>query len=182
MKNEFDSDFLAIEMGKALEKNKEMFSQASMFQKLAFANEFGCECGKCSKEGTCECKCHLKADKSDANDSHVDEEKDSAEANDESFDISDAVDNLLEVSAKLDTMGFERFAALTLRLTDSLISEAKAKAKKSKDSKKSDKDKAKEKASKEKEKASKEKEKEKEKASKEKEKAKASKDSKKSGK
>lgn len=120
------SDSLAADMDKALnsEENTKLFSRASMLQKLAFEE---------------------KQEEIVPVTETVEVEAPAVEvtASDEGGVMS-AVDTLLEVSDQLEEMGLEKSAALMLRVTGSLIVEAKAKkskkSKKSKDSKKSTKD------------------------------------------
>lgn len=119
------SDSLAADMDKALnsEENTKLFSRASMMQKLAFEE--------------------IQEVSQPTETIEIEEPAVEVTASDDSG-IMSAVDTLLEVSDQLEEMGLEKSAALMLRVTGSLIVEAKAKkskkSKKSKDSKKSTKD------------------------------------------
>lgn len=133
------SNILAVEMDKALNstENKELFSNSSMLEKLAFKKVSEqdqisevemeldpslkktaghAECCKCEeeKEAGCDCVCHHKHDKKEATRNPARE----------------AFDALLKVSEDLEAAGFERLAAASIMLADKLIAEAKAKSSK----------------------------------------------------
>jgi len=147
------SNSIAAEMDKVLnsDENKEMFSNSSMLEKLAFrkvseqdqVSEIEmeldpslrktagcCECGE-AKKHQCDCHCHKDTEK---------EEKKASVRN----PAREAFNALLKVSEDLESAGFARLAAASILLADKLITEAKAKS--SKKSDKSEKAKASEKS------------------------------------
>jgi hypothetical protein len=133
------SNSIAAEMDKVLnsDENKEMFSNSSMLEKLAFKKVSEqdqvsevemeldsslkktagcCECGE-DKKHECDCHCHKDAEK---------EEKKASVRN----PAREAFNALLKVSEDLESAGFERLAAASILLADKLITEAKAKSSK----------------------------------------------------
>ena len=126
-------------MDKALnsEENKQLFSTASVLEKLAFKKVSEedatteveielesvlqkkascCECEEDKKHSDCKCDCHHKKSESSQK-QHL------------TVVYPDCVDALLKVSAILDESGFEKLAAHSAILADKLIVEAKAKSK-----------------------------------------------------
>jgi hypothetical protein len=123
------SNTIALEMDRVLndEKNQELFSNASVLEKLAFK--------KVSEEDK-QTEVEAELENSLSKTASAEEVVEAPEA---SFTADDCVDVLLQVSATLDEVGgFERLAAASAMLAEKLVVEAKAKNSK-KDSKKSDK-------------------------------------------
>jgi hypothetical protein len=137
MKKNDLSDFLASEMDKAMnsDENKQMFSTASMLEKLAFKRvseqdaptelegdflsslekkakkeDACCECAE-DKEEKCECSCHPE---------HKTTKK-------EASGYMNVFNALLKISEDLDAAGFSKLAASSALLAGNLISQAKAK-------------------------------------------------------
>lgn len=142
MKNDLST--LAADMDKVLNsnENKDMFSNSSMLEKLAFrkvseqeeVSEIEveldsslkktagcCECGE-EKHHECKCECHDKKEEKK-------EEKKASVRN----PAREAFNALLKVSEDLESAGFERLAAASILLADKLIVEAKAKSSKKTD-------------------------------------------------
>src|SRR5271165_322967 len=143
MKNVDLSNSIAADMDKVLnsDENKQLFSSASVLEKLAFKkvseddkstevevelenaltkNASCCECSD-KKDHSCKCDCHEK---------HEDKKSEASE--------DDVVAMLLQASEDLDMLGFDKLASYSAQIADKLIVESKAKAK-SKSDKKSDK-------------------------------------------
>ena len=166
------------------DEHKDMFSNASTIEKLAFhrvsdennvetaneimrdtesalkkkANTICKDCTKADKEsGKCKCNCDG-ACKSDCV-CHKDDKK--ADASSVNSQMKIAYKNLIEASEALENCGFEKLATYSLQIVDRLVSEAKAKKDPAKAKEMKEKMEAMKKAKKEKEELAKKKKKEK---------------------
>jgi|SRR5271165_5988114 len=140
MKNVDLSNSIAADMDKVLnsDENKQLFSSASVLEKLAFKKvseddkttevEIELE-NTLTKKASC-CECGDKTDHSCKCDCHEEKKSEASE--------DDVVAMLLQASEDLDTLGFAKLASYSALIADKLMVEAKAKTK-SKSDKKSDK-------------------------------------------
>jgi hypothetical protein len=159
MTNKSVSDFVAATMNAVLESDEHKSLFGSTYKTASFnkkaEDDTICKCGyvydgsasdhcpKCSAPNPNKSKAddNSAKDGSSENDSCMEDDADDNSAKDGSSDMSStaldiAIDGLLTASAALDSVGFSKTSALSLRIA-SLVVEAKKKEKAKKDEKKS---------------------------------------------